>query len=162
MLEPTGHPEIDNFSLHSRPGVTFAVSWRQEGAQSAPRRYQKQIFHEFGTILEQLFCACSYLFYFVCNMISDFWPIQRYTDTPNNTDTPIHRYTNYASIMHRWYIDNTPTHRYTDTAPMFSPSRIRPRCSFYYCFLWCFNSLLCSYNRITTKWSQKSNCLFDL
>ena len=62
ILEPTGHLKSDKFSWKSAPGVAFAVSWRQEGAQSAPRQYQTLIFHEFGTILDQLFWVFSIYF----------------------------------------------------------------------------------------------------
>ena len=62
ILELMGHLKIDRFSWKSAPGVAFAVSWRQEGAQSGPRRYQTPIFHEFGTILEQFFEVFSIYF----------------------------------------------------------------------------------------------------
>ena len=62
ILEPTGHLKSVCFSWKSVPGVAFAVSWRQEGAQSAPRQYQTPIVHEFGTILEQFFCVFSICF----------------------------------------------------------------------------------------------------
>ena len=65
------------------------------------------LWYHFGAICLGMF----YLFYFVCNIISYFSPIQRCTNTPNNTDTPIHRYTNYTSIMHRYYFDNTFIHQ---------------------------------------------------
>ena len=65
------------------------------------------IWYHFGAIFLDIF----YLFYFVCNLISYVSPILRYTNTPNNTNTPIHRYTNYTSIMHRYYFDNTFLHQ---------------------------------------------------
>ena len=69
------------------------------------------IWYNFGTISSGIF----YLFSFVCNIISYSSPLQRYTNTPNNTDIPIYQlYIDNASILHWWYID-TPIHRHTDT-----------------------------------------------
>ena len=51
ILDPTGHPKIDYFSLKFALGVALGPSWRQEGAQSAPRQLWRSIFQEFGSIL---------------------------------------------------------------------------------------------------------------
>ena len=51
ILDPTGHPKIEYFSSKLDLGVALGPSWRQEGAQSAPRQLQRSIFQEFGTIL---------------------------------------------------------------------------------------------------------------
>ena len=51
ILEPTGHPKIVYFSSNFALGVALGPSWRQEGAQSAPRQLQRSIFQEFGIIL---------------------------------------------------------------------------------------------------------------
>ena len=51
ILDPTGPPKIDDFSSIFALGATLGPSWRQEGAQSAPRGLQGSIFQEFGTIL---------------------------------------------------------------------------------------------------------------
>ena len=51
ILDPTGHLKIQDFSLMFGLGVALGPSWRQEGAQSAPRQLQRWIFQEFGTIL---------------------------------------------------------------------------------------------------------------
>ena len=51
ILDPTGHPKIDYFSSIFALGVALGPSWRQEGAQSAPRQLLRSIFQEFGTIL---------------------------------------------------------------------------------------------------------------
>ena len=51
ILDPTGHLKIQDFSLIFGLGVALGPSWRQDGAQSAPRQLQRSIFQEFGTIL---------------------------------------------------------------------------------------------------------------
>ena len=51
IWEPMGHPKIVYFSSNFALGVAHGPSWRQEGAQSAPRQLQRSIFQEFGTIL---------------------------------------------------------------------------------------------------------------
>ena len=43
ILDPTGSPKIKHFSLIFTLGATLGPSWRQEGAQSAPRRLQSSI-----------------------------------------------------------------------------------------------------------------------
>ena len=50
IWEPTGL-KIAYFSLNFALGVALGPSWRQEGAQSAPRQLQRSIFQEFGIIL---------------------------------------------------------------------------------------------------------------
>ena len=45
-----GHPKVEYFSLNFALGVALGPSWRQAGAQSAPRRLQRSIFQEVGTI----------------------------------------------------------------------------------------------------------------
>ena len=44
ILDPTGHPKIEYFSLKFALGVALGQTWRQEGAKSAPRRLQRSIF----------------------------------------------------------------------------------------------------------------------
>ena len=51
ILDPTGRLKIQDFSLIFGLGVALGPSWRQEGAQSAPRQLQRSIFQEFCTIL---------------------------------------------------------------------------------------------------------------
>ena len=51
IWEPTGHPKIAYFSSNFALGVALGPSWRQEGAQSAPRQLQMSIFQQFGIIL---------------------------------------------------------------------------------------------------------------
>ena len=55
MLDPAGHPKIGDFSSILALGVTVWPSWRQEGAQSAPRPLQRSIFKGFCTILGAMF-----------------------------------------------------------------------------------------------------------
>ena len=55
ILDPTGSPKIKHFSLIFTLGATLGPSWRQEGAQSAPRRLQSSIFQEICTILGSIF-----------------------------------------------------------------------------------------------------------
>ena len=47
IFDPTSHPKIKYFLLNFGLGVALGPSWRQEGAQSAPRRLQSMIFQEF-------------------------------------------------------------------------------------------------------------------
>ena len=51
ILDPTGRLKIQDFSSIFGLGVALGPSWRQEGAQSAPRQLWRSIFQEFGTIL---------------------------------------------------------------------------------------------------------------
>ena len=51
ILDPTSHPKINYFSSIFALGVALGPSWRQEGAQSAPRQLQRSIFQEFCAIL---------------------------------------------------------------------------------------------------------------
>ena len=46
IWEPTGHPKIVYFSSNFALGVALGQSWRQEGAQSAPRQLQRSIFQK--------------------------------------------------------------------------------------------------------------------
>ena len=55
ILDTTGNPKIEHFSLIFTLGATLGPSWRQEGAQSAPRRLQSSIFQEISAILESIF-----------------------------------------------------------------------------------------------------------
>jgi hypothetical protein len=55
ILDPTGRPKIQHFSSFFALGATLGPSWRQEGAQSAPRRLQNSIFQEIWTILGSIF-----------------------------------------------------------------------------------------------------------
>ena len=48
ILDPIGHPEIDDFSLILPLGVDLEPSWRQEGPQSVPRQPQSSIFKDLG------------------------------------------------------------------------------------------------------------------
>ena len=58
IWDPTGHLRIQDFSYIFGLGVALGPSWRQEGAQSAPRQLQRPIFQEFctnsGLILEEI------------------------------------------------------------------------------------------------------------
>ena len=54
ILDPTGHPKIEYFSSKFAFGVALGPSWRQAGAQSAPRLLRRSIFQEFSTILNQI------------------------------------------------------------------------------------------------------------
>ena len=54
ILDPTGRLKIQDFSLIFGLGVALGPSWRQEGAQSAPRQLQRSIFQECGAILKSM------------------------------------------------------------------------------------------------------------
>ena len=55
ILDPTGRPKIQHSSSFFVLGATLGPSWRQEGAQSAPRRLQSSIFQEICIILRSIF-----------------------------------------------------------------------------------------------------------
>ena len=55
ILDPTGSPKIEHFSLIFALGAILEPSWRQEGAQSAPRQLQSSNFQEICTILGSIF-----------------------------------------------------------------------------------------------------------
>ena len=55
ILDPTGSPKIKHFSLIFALGAILEPSWRQEGAQSAPRQLQSSNFQEICTILGSIF-----------------------------------------------------------------------------------------------------------
>ena len=55
ILDPTGSPKIKHFSLILALGAILEPSWRQEGAQSAPRQLQSSNFQEMCTILGSIF-----------------------------------------------------------------------------------------------------------
>ena len=52
-MDPTGHPRIEDFSSILALGATLGPSWRQEGAQSAPRQLLN--FVAFGVDLGRFF-----------------------------------------------------------------------------------------------------------
>ena len=65
VLDATGHPKIEYFSSKFALGVALGPSWRQAGAQSAPRRLRRSIFQKFSTSLDQNlkdFWRCSIFF----------------------------------------------------------------------------------------------------
>ena len=51
IWDPWSHPKILYVSCFLGLAVALGPSWRQKGAQSAPRQLQRSIFQEFGTIL---------------------------------------------------------------------------------------------------------------
>ena len=97
MLHFGAHGAPKNSSFFIQFCSAFTVSWRQEVAQSAPRQYQTPIFHEFGTILDNLFLDFSTHFTLFVTLFLTF---HRYHDTPIRQTTPIHRYTDIP-IIHR-------------------------------------------------------------
>ena len=65
IFDPTGHPKIEDFSSILALGATLGPSWRQEGAQSAPRQLQRSIFLEFRTILRSILEDFSMIFAYI-------------------------------------------------------------------------------------------------
>ena len=75
ILDPMGTSKIEHFSLIFTLGATLGPSWRQEGAQSAPRRLQSSIFQEICTILRSIFDGfrkiSKLIFYTISYLISN-------------------------------------------------------------------------------------------
>ena len=62
IWDPWSHPKILYFSCFLSLAVALGPSWRQKGAQSAPRQLQRSIFQEIGTILGSIFNDFSKIF----------------------------------------------------------------------------------------------------
>ena len=65
------HPKIHDFSLFFALGVDLVTSWRQEGAQSAPRPFQMSIFEGVGTILGSILEGFLKILELCFNIISE-------------------------------------------------------------------------------------------